>query len=74
MMCPNCHGTNTSVIESRPKEANKKLKSFNVDNLPKDIEKMEYRIRRHRCNDCYYSFNTVETYFNPEDIRSFKGD
>ena len=72
MMCPNCHKTNTTVTESRQKNDNKRLKSMNVDNLPPNIEKMDYRVRRHRCNYCYYSFNTVETYFNPEDIRDLK--
>ena len=74
MQCPMCKCEESKVVESRTKAWNKEGKFFNIENVPLWISNMDYRLRRHKCKKCGYTFSTVETYFNSYDVDRFKDE
>ena len=74
MQCPMCKCEESKILDSRSKIFNKEWKFFDTNEIPLWISSMDYRLRRHKCKTCGYTFSTIETYFNPEDIERFKKD
>ena len=70
MQCPMCNSENTITTESRSKARNAELRSFNVSDVPRSMLNMDYRLRRHKCKACGYTFVTIETYFDEIDINN----
>lgn len=63
MKCPMCNSEDTKIITSRSKMYNHITKDFkNLPDVMNDLS--DYRMRRHRCKNCGYCFDTVEIYYN----------
>ena len=72
MKCPLCMSDETKVTTSRSKDFNKIGKEFRIAEVPENVKILDYRLRRHKCKTCGYCFDTVETYFNSEDVMMYK--
>lgn len=70
VQCPMCNSADTIVTESRSKARNEEIRSFNTDDIPRSMRALDYRLRRHRCKTCGYTFVTIETYFDEIDIKN----
>ena len=71
MICPKCMCPNSTVVDSRTKEANEVLGGFRTNDIPSNIAPMDYRLRRHRCKKCFNVFYTIETYYRTDDLLDY---
>jgi len=69
-----CKCDESKIVESRSKSWNDEGKFFYTGDIPLWISSMDYRLRRHKCKECGYTFSTVETYCLSKDIKRFKDE
>lgn len=75
--CPWCLSENTKVIGTRTKKIQTRIKnetrgSYKTSDIPSDIFSRDYVIRSHRCQGCFNTFMTIESYYRNDDIKAFE--
>ena len=77
--CPWCLSENTKVIGTRTKKAQARIKTekhggYKMSDIPFDIRSRDYVIRSHRCQDCFNTFMTIESYYRGDEIKAFNSN